>query len=202
MKLSHVDDKIDKPTTATEGQVLTYKNNEWVADYAKGGIDEPTELEKGIIGGDEWVSGGSYTIGESVVIDENKLYLLVGEGGSTTKPSTDTTHSIWEETSISALTKEITNKSGFLSANIIFNHSQSKTMVDWVATDDCWVFAYMCSYSNEISIFLDIDGLRVAANASSSVWGSVFVPVKKGQRVTSHSTSTNAYIQAQAMKMQ
>ena len=109
-KLSKVDNKIDKPTTATEGQVLTYKNNEWVADDAKGGVDEPTELEKGIIGGDEWVSGGNYTIGKSVVIDENKLYLLVGDGGSTTKPSTDATHSIWEETSISALNSKLNDK--------------------------------------------------------------------------------------------
>ena len=99
--------KIDKPASATNGQVLTYNgtSNEWEAKNPSASITEPTELEKGIIGGDEWVNGGSYTIGESVVIDENKLYLLVGDGGSTTKPSTDTTHSIWEETSISALNR-------------------------------------------------------------------------------------------------
>ena len=97
--------KIDKPASATNGQVLTYNgtSNEWEAKNLSASITEPTDLEKGIIGGDEWVSGGSYTIGKSVVIDENKLYLLVGDGGSTTKPSTDTTHSIWEETSISAI---------------------------------------------------------------------------------------------------
>ena len=102
--------KINKPVSATNGQVLTYNgtSNEWEAQDSKGGsITEPTDLEKGIIGGDEWVSGGSYTIGESVVIDENKLYLLVGDGGSTTKPSTDTTHSIWEETSISTLNSKL-----------------------------------------------------------------------------------------------
>ena len=97
--------KINKPASATDGQVLTYNgtSNEWEAKNPSASITEPTDLEKGIIGGDEWVSGGSYTIGKSVVIDENKLYLLVGDGGSTTKPSTDATHSIWEETSISAL---------------------------------------------------------------------------------------------------
>lgn len=102
--------KIDKPASATNGQVLTYNgtSNEWEAQDSKGGsITEPTDLEKGIIGGDEWVSGGNYTIGESVVIDENKLYLLVGDGGSITKPSTDTAHSIWEETSISALNSKV-----------------------------------------------------------------------------------------------
>ena len=102
--------KINKPASATNGQVLTYNgtSNEWEAQDSKGGsITEPTDLEKGIIGGDEWVNGGSYIIGKSVVIDENKLYLLVGDGGSTTKPSTDTTHSIWEETSISVLNSKV-----------------------------------------------------------------------------------------------
>lgn len=114
--------KIDKPASATNGQVLTYNgtSNEWEAQDSKGGsITEPTDLEKGIIGGDEWVSGGNYTIGESVVIDENKLYLLVGDGGSITKPSTDTTHSIWEETSISALNSKV---SGFLQLEEIYNN--------------------------------------------------------------------------------
>ena len=106
--------KINKPASATDGQVLTYNgtSNEWEAKNPNSSITEPTDLEKGIIGGDEWVSGGSYTIGESVVIDENKLYLLVGDGGSTTKPSTDTTHSIWEETSISALNSKLNSSLG------------------------------------------------------------------------------------------
>ena len=117
-KLSKVDDKIDKPSSATDGQVLTYNgtSNEWEAQDSKGGsITEPTDLEKGIIGGDEWVNGGSYTVGKSVVIDENKLYLLVGDGGSTTKPSTDAIHSIWEETSISALNDKVNSSLGDIS---------------------------------------------------------------------------------------
>lgn len=117
-KLSNIDNKIDKPSSATDGQVLTYNgtSNEWEAQDSKGGsITEPTELEKGIIGGDEWVSGGSYTIDKSVVIDENKLYLLVGDGGSTTKPSTDATHSIWEETSISELNSKLNSSLGDIS---------------------------------------------------------------------------------------
>ena len=101
--------KINKPASATDGQVLTYNgtSNEWEAKNPSASITEPTDLEKGIIGGDEWVNGGSYTIGKSVVIDENKLYLLVGDGGSTTKPSADTAHSIWEETSISKLNSSL-----------------------------------------------------------------------------------------------
>ena len=120
--------KIDKPASATNGQVLTYNgtSNEWEAQDSKGGsITEPTDLEKGIIGGDEWVSGGNYTIGESVVIDENKLYLLVGDGGSITKPSTDTTHSIWEETSISALNSKVNSS---LVGNVTLKDVITKTL--------------------------------------------------------------------------
>ena len=90
--------KIDKPASATEGQVLTYKNNEWVADDAKGGIDEPTELEKGIIGGDAWTAK-SYTAG-STVIYNNKVYSCIADCGESNLP-TDTTY--WKETSLSAL---------------------------------------------------------------------------------------------------
>ena len=96
------------PTTSDAGKVAKVQSDgtvDWEMPSAS--ITEPTELEKGIIGGDEWVSGGSYTIGESVVIDENKLYLLVGDGGNTTKPSTDATHSIWKEISISELNKKL-----------------------------------------------------------------------------------------------
>ena len=112
--------KIDKPASATDGQVLTYNgtSNKWEAKNPSASITEPTELEKGIIGGDEWVSGGNYTIGKSVVIDENKLYLLVGDGGSTTKPSTDTTHSIWEETSISAINSKLEENIKFIQVPI------------------------------------------------------------------------------------
>ena len=128
--------KIDKPASATNGQVLTYNgtSNEWEAKNPSASITEPTDLEKGIIGGDEWVSGGSYTIGESIVIDENKLYLLVGDGGSATKPSTDTTHSIWKETSISALTKEIDglSKKNVQIANnkILVNYNQHEVIIN------------------------------------------------------------------------
>lgn len=107
------------PTTSDAGKVATVQSDgtvNWETPSAS--ITEPTDLEKGIIGGDEWVSGGNYTIGKSVVIDENKLYLLVGDGGSTTKPSTDATHSIWEETSISALNSKLEENIKFIQVPI------------------------------------------------------------------------------------
>ena len=110
--------KIDKPATATEGQVLTYKNNEWVADDAKGGIDEPTELEKGIIGGDEWVAQ-SYTKGATVIFN-NKIYYCKADCSASNSP-TDTTY--WEETSISALKSSLDN---------IYSTSEVKTKDVWI----------------------------------------------------------------------
>lgn len=120
------------PTTSDAGKVATVQSDgtvDWETPSAS--ITEPTDLEKGIIGGDEWVSGGSYTIGKSVVIDENKLYLLVGDGGSTTKPSTDTTHLIWEETSISALSEEISD---------LLNHTFASVTTDKLANPNIYYY--------------------------------------------------------------
>ena len=46
-KLSKVDDKIDKPASATDGQVLTYNgtSNEWEAQDSKGGITGRTRRD-------------------------------------------------------------------------------------------------------------------------------------------------------------
>ena len=179
--------KIDKPTTATEGQVLTYKNNEWVADDAKGGIDEPTELEKGIIGGDEWVSGGSYTIGESVVIDENKLYLLVGDGGSTTKPSTDITHSIWEETSITALNSKVNSNLQCIPdyANPI-THTSGNSDASYTANEKCIMMGTIrASSSDNAKVYVNGTYVySIASNGSSSTYFPVYLPLKKGDVAT------------------
>ena len=103
-KLSNVDNKIDKPVSATDGQVLTYNgtSNEWEAKNPSASITEPTELEKGIVGGDEWTAK-SYTAG-STVIYNNKIYSCIADCGAS-NPPTDTTY--WEETSLSALNSKL-----------------------------------------------------------------------------------------------
>ena len=102
-KLSKVDDKIDKPASATDGQVLTYNgtSNEWEAQDSKGSsITEPTELEKGIIGGDEWVAQ-SYTKGATVIYN-NKIYYCKADCSASNLPS-EPDSNYWEETSLSTL---------------------------------------------------------------------------------------------------
>ena len=99
--------KIDKPASATNGQVLTYNgtSNEWEAQDSKGGsITEPTELEKGIIGGDEWVAQ-SYTKGATVIYN-NKIYYCKADCSASNLPS-EPDSNYWEETSISKLKDEV-----------------------------------------------------------------------------------------------
>lgn len=66
----NLDNKINKPTTAIEGQVLTYKNNEWVADDAKGGAVDLSDVYGT---SDLWTSKTSWAKDE-ICIDENKLW--------------------------------------------------------------------------------------------------------------------------------
>ena len=84
--------KIDKPASATDGQVLTYNgtSNEWEARKSQGNTE---------IISDEWVSGGTYAIGD-YAIDNNVLYKCVGDGGGDIRPSENTGQTIWKSTSV------------------------------------------------------------------------------------------------------
>ena len=198
--------KIDKPASATNGQVLTYNgtSNEWEAQDSKGGsITEPTDLEKGIIGGDEWVSGGNYTIGESVVIDENKLYLLVGDGGSITKPSTDTTHSIWEETSISALNSKVNSSlseihSGLVPFEIVNNEyftAQHDGVISGriVLPNGSWSSIRLYHKRGDIVLFDDVYMVVCPTNGNWCLPFTVFF--KKGDVVKIY-TAVGMYVNA------
>ena len=112
--------KINKPASATDGQVLTYNgtSNEWEAKSQSASITEPTNLEKGIIGGDKWVAQ-SYTKGATVIFN-NKIYYCKADCSASNSP-TDTTY--WEETSISALKSSLDN---------IYSTSEVKTKDVWI----------------------------------------------------------------------
>ena len=111
-KLSKVDDKIDKPSSATDGQVLTYNgtSNEWEAKNPSASITEPTDLEKGIIGGDEYNSTATYAFDDNTkpnsCIKNNKIYTVKSNvtSFSNIEPTvTSGWEEYWEETSISKL---------------------------------------------------------------------------------------------------
>lgn len=86
------------PTTSDAGKTPVVQADGSV-DWEDVTIKEPTDLEKGIIGGDQWTLGGSYNIFDTV-IDENTVYKLIGSGGSSTKPSDDVSHIIWKPVSL------------------------------------------------------------------------------------------------------
>ena len=79
-KLSKVDNKIDKPTSATEGQVLTYRNNEWVADDSQGG-GQFVIIAKGEIYEGQTVTATKGTKSKSAVITSGVARITVDEGG-------------------------------------------------------------------------------------------------------------------------
>lgn len=108
--------KIDKPASATNGQVLTYNgtSNEWEAKKPSASITEPTELEKGIIGGDEYNSTTTYAFDDTTkpnsCIKNNKIYTVKPNvtAFSNIEPTvTSGWEEYWEETSISKLKRDI-----------------------------------------------------------------------------------------------
>lgn len=80
-KLSKVDNKIDKPTSATEGQVLTYRNNEWVADDSQGGSGQFVIIAKGETYEGQTVTATKGTKSKSAVITSGVARIPVDEGG-------------------------------------------------------------------------------------------------------------------------
>ena len=80
-KLSKVDNKIDKPTSATEGQVLTYRNNEWVADDSQGGGGQFVIIAKGEDYEGQTVTATKGTKSKSAVITSGVARIPVDEGG-------------------------------------------------------------------------------------------------------------------------
>ena len=199
-KLSKVDDKIDKPTTATEGQVLTYKNNEWVADDAKGGVDEPTDLEKGIIGGDEYNSTTTYAFDDNTkpnsCIKNNKIYTVKSNvtAFSNIEPTvTSGWEEYWEETSLSALNSKISRKVSYINPlnRIVNNVAQSRYTSNaklYEATEDCWIRLSLTSNNANVSaqIYLgDSDGYNNNnwIYGVTNAVGHTTIPLKKGQAI-------------------
>lgn len=89
------------PTASDAGKVATVQSDgtvDWETPSAS--ITEPTELEKGIIGGDEWVAQ-SYTKGATVIYN-NKIYYCKADCSASNLPS-EPDSNYWEETSLSTL---------------------------------------------------------------------------------------------------
>ena len=80
-KLSKIDNKIDKPASATEGQVLTYRNNEWVADDSQGGGSQYVIIVKSEYYEGQTVTATKDTKSKSAVITSGVARIPVDEGG-------------------------------------------------------------------------------------------------------------------------
>lgn len=80
-KLSNIDNKIDKPTSATEGQVLTYRNNEWVADDSQGGGSQYVIIVKSEYYEGQTVTATKGSNIKSGIITSGVARFPVNEGG-------------------------------------------------------------------------------------------------------------------------
>lgn len=137
--------KIDKPASATDGQVLTYNatSGEWEAKDSQGGsITEPTELEKGIIGGDAYVIGKTYSENETCIYN-NKIYVCKA---TTTSLPTDTTY--WKVISL----KSLNENSGTGKDIYTTNEQEIGTWVDGKPIYRCMWYSDNCNYSSPFKI--------------------------------------------------
>ena len=133
---SNITTKLPKsvPTTSDAGKVATVQSDgtvDWETPSAS--ITEPTDLEKGIIGGDAWTAK-SYTAG-STVIYNNKIYSCIADCGASNLP-TDTTY--WEETSLSALNSKKINKPASATENQVLTFKNNEWVADSKAPKLLW----------------------------------------------------------------
>ncbi len=73
--------KIYKPASATDGQVLTYRNNEWVADDSQGGGSQYVIIVKGEFYEGQTVTATKGTKSKSAIITSGVTRIPVDEGG-------------------------------------------------------------------------------------------------------------------------
>ena len=147
-KLSKVDDKIDKPASATDGQVLTYNgtSNEWESKNPSASITEPTDLEKGIIGSDEWASGKAYAVND-VCIYNNKVYACINvHTSSASILPTNTTY--WKVISL----KSLNENSGTGKDIYTTDEQEIGTWVDGKPIYRCMWYSDNCNYSSPFKI--------------------------------------------------
>ena len=140
--------KIDKPASATDGQVLTYNgtSNEWEAKNPSASITEPTDLEKGIIGGDEWASGKAYAVND-VCIYNNKVYACINvHTSSASILPTNTTY--WKVISLKSLNENsVTGKDIYTT-----DEQEIGTWVDGKPIYRCMWYSDNCNYSSPFKI--------------------------------------------------
>ena len=104
-KLSNVDDKIDKPASATNGQVLTYNGTSkvWEAQDSKGGADDTSIIS------DAYDESKSYVAGEYCIYNNLLWKCLVQHNGQTPTEGT-----YWTNVSVA---NEIASVNSSLTAN-------------------------------------------------------------------------------------
>ena len=160
--------KIDKPASATDGQVLTYNgtNNEWEAKKPSASITEPTELEKGIIGGDEYNSTTTYAFDDTTkpnsCIKDNKIYTVKSNvtAFNNIEPTvTSGWEEYWEETSISKLKRAINE----IKMDLLWTNPTPKTLAQTTINYD------LSGYKCIVIEYIEQETWKVITNSLNSL---------------------------------
>ena len=170
---------------------MTYngKSNEWEAQDSKGGsITEPTDLEKGIIGGDEYSATETYGTNDglkNVCIHNNKIYSAKQESFINIEPTVASGwKDYWEETSLSALNSKLEENIKIIQvsitgAQLISSSSMYYAMVDFTNSVPEGYFPISIfengTWDEKMTYMLNIDYItRVyKINIKSNVGGTV-----------------------------
>lgn len=141
--------KIDKPTGIAQGKVATADGNGGVTwEDAGSSIEEPTTLEKGIIGTDDnsWISGKAYAV-KDVCIYNNKVYACINAHTSSASIlPTNTTY--WKVISL----KSLNENSGTGKDIYTTDEQEIGTWVDGKPIYRCMWYSDNCNHSSEFKI--------------------------------------------------
>ena len=120
-----LDKKIDKPASATNGQVLTYNgtSNEWEAQDSKGGADDTSIIS------DAYDESKSYVAGEYCIYD-NALWKALGSSQGTTP----TEGTLWTKVSVGSELSALTDSKNE-SLELLLDKITSTSKVNYTVKD-------------------------------------------------------------------
>ena len=140
--------KIDKPSSATDGQVLTYNgtSNEWEAQDSKGGADDTSIIS------DAYDELKTYVAGEYCIYNNSLWKCLVQNNGQTPTEGT-----YWTNVTVAdeiALVNSILSKQGQYEVLGYFNSTGTFTLNKSIND-----FNYICMFSKYENVTLTVETL-------------------------------------------
>ena len=168
-KLSKVDNKIDNPASATNGQVLTYNgtSNEWEAQDSKGGADDTSIIS------DAYDELKTYNVGEYCIYNNSLWKCLVQNNGQTPTEGT-----YWTNVTVA---NEITSLNSSLNAEKSYSLGSAVTLTteEYTIPKNGVVVLETINGDGYINLWVNNTILVSAANQAKYI-ARTCIEVKKG----------------------